>query len=98
MERIIYLNKENVQGMKFIGYEEANIKGEYGCALCGKGLKNLYIISNGKEKAIVGSECVLTIAEMQDKNTLEGITKLPKNKRNQVKRNKISIEDEELPF
>jgi hypothetical protein len=98
MNQIIYLNKDNVKGMKLVGFKENNLKGECGCALCGKGLKNVYIISNGSEFANVGSECVKTIAEMQNKNTMDGITKIPAKHRKAIKINKVELSDDELPF
>lgn len=82
MTEIYYLNNENLMDMKLIGYDETEKKGEKSCALCGKGLKNLYIISNGINTAVVGSECVQKIAAKQDKNTLDGIESVPHNKRN----------------
>jgi protein-arginine kinase activator protein McsA len=98
MKEILYLNKENIKGMKLIGYREAEGQQKGACAFCGKAIKSIYIISNGEEFAEVGSECVKTIARLQNKEVMEGIDKIPVKKRTAIKPKNVIIADDELPF
>lgn len=66
-------------------YVVANVDAEncY-CDLCGRPIKDVFIVSNGKNKANLGSECVKKIAIAQGKEKPKGIENVPKKKRRKV--------------
>lgn len=56
----------------------------YSCDLCGHRIVDVYIVTNGKERALLGSECVKKLAIAQGKEKPKGIENIPKKKRRKV--------------
>lgn len=84
---------DELKGWKLYDYEM--VQSGHSCKLCGHTLTHIFKIRNGDQISELGSECVKKVAATNQQNSMEGVTKLPKEIRKQIKNNKKEMTEEE---
>lgn len=99
MKELYFVDVAKLADYEIIGFEQEEVRGKQACSNCGTAIKNIFIVSNGKNIVKLGSECVKKIAEKTNKITLKGIENIPKKYQTSAKR-KLTFEemDDLLPF
>lgn len=99
MKELYIVDVSKLVDYEIIGFEQEEVRGKHACSHCGTAIKNIFIVSNGKNIVKLGSECVKKIAEKTNKATLKGIENVPKKYQKLAKRKLTSKEmDDLLPF